>query len=96
MPWWAGSFSSLTWRTNAAGAHPDGSLGERHEAETHLISLLLQAASGRQDSVSLFGRDYDTPDGTCIRDYTHVVDLCQAHLLALQRLMDGGDSAACR
>lgn len=79
---------------NAAGAHPDGSIGERHEPETHLIPLLLQAASGRRDQVSLFGRDYDTPDGTCIRDYIHVVDLCQAHLLALQWLMDGGDSAA--
>ncbi len=79
---------------NAAGAHPDGSLGERHEPETHLIPLLLQAASGRRESVSLFGRDYDTPDGTCVRDYIHVVDLCQAHLLALQWLMDGGDSMA--
>jgi UDP-glucose 4-epimerase len=79
---------------NAAGAHPDGSIGERHEPETHLIPLLLQAASGRRESVSLFGRDYETPDGTCIRDYIHVVDLCQAHLLALQWLMDGGDSEA--
>jgi UDP-glucose 4-epimerase len=79
---------------NAAGAHPDGSIGERHEPETHLIPLLLQAASGRRDAAKLFGRDYDTPDGTCIRDYIHVVDLCQAHLLALQWLMDGGDSAA--
>jgi UDP-glucose 4-epimerase len=79
---------------NAAGAHPDGSIGERHEPETHLIPLLLQAASGRCESVSLFGRDYETPDGTCIRDYIHVVDLCQAHLLALQWLMDGGDSDA--
>ncbi len=79
---------------NAAGAHPDGSIGERHEPETHLIPLLLQAASGRRESASLFGRDYDTPDGTCIRDYIHVVDLCQAHLLALHSLMDGGQSAA--
>jgi len=79
---------------NAAGAHPDGSIGERHDPETHLIPLLLQTASGRRESVSLFGRDYDTPDGTCIRDYIHVVDLCQAHLLALQWLMDGGRSGA--
>ncbi len=79
---------------NAAGAHPDGSIGERHELETHLIPLLLQAASGRRESVSVFGRDYDTPDGTCIRDYIHVVDLCQAHLLALERLVCGGESAA--
>lgn len=79
---------------NAAGAHSDGSIGERHHPETHLIPLLLQVASGRRESVSLFGRDYDTPDGTCIRDYVHVVDLCQAHLLALQWLMDGGHSTA--
>jgi len=79
---------------NAAGAHPDGSMGERHEPETHLIPLALQAASGRREALSVFGRDYDTPDGTCIRDYIHVMDLCQAHLLALERLMEGGDSAA--
>lgn len=79
---------------NAAGADPSGLLGERHDPETHLIPLVLQAASGRRPHISVFGRDYDTPDGTCIRDYIHIVDLCQAHLLALQKLMDGGDSAA--
>jgi len=78
---------------NAAGADPDGELGERHAPETHLIPLALQAASGRGDAVSVFGTDYDTPDGTCIRDYVHVVDLCDAHLLALRRLLDSGDSA---
>jgi UDP-glucose 4-epimerase len=77
---------------NAAGAHPDGTLGERHEPETHLIPLVLQAASGRRPSVKVFGRDYDTPDGTCIRDYVHVVDLCEAHLLALAYLERGGTS----
>lgn len=79
---------------NAAGADPEGHLGERHEPETHLIPLVLQAASGRRESVQVFGRDYDTPDGTCIRDYVHVTDLCEAHLLALDRLLQGGASAA--
>ncbi|MES2354986.1 MAG: UDP-glucose 4-epimerase GalE [Pseudomonadota bacterium] len=79
---------------NAAGAHPSGLLGERHEPETHLIPLVLRAASGRQDAITVFGTDYDTPDGTCIRDYIHVVDLCSAHLLALQQLMEGRASDA--
>lgn len=79
---------------NAAGAHPGGHIGERHEPETHLIPLLLQVAAGRRDHASVFGRDYDTPDGTCIRDYVHVVDLCQAHLLALDALIQGMPSAA--
>ncbi|MGS5087790.1 UDP-glucose 4-epimerase GalE [Hydrogenophaga sp. A37] len=79
---------------NAAGADPEGQLGERHEPETHLIPLVLQAASGRRSHISVFGRDYDTPDGTCIRDYVHIADLCQAHWLALQTLMQGADSQA--
>lgn len=79
---------------NAAGADPDNELGERHEPETHLIPLVLQAASGRRSHINVFGDDYDTPDGTCIRDYIHINDLCDAHLLALQQLWDGGDSAA--
>ncbi len=79
---------------NAAGADPEGELGERHEPETHLIPLVLQAASGRRPHISVFGRDYDTPDGTCIRDYIHVADLCEAHWLALQKLLAGADSAA--
>jgi UDP-glucose 4-epimerase len=79
---------------NAAGADPDGELGERHEPETHLIPLVLQAAAGRRPDITVFGTDYDTPDGTCIRDYIHVADLCEVHLLALQRLWAGGDSAA--
>lgn len=79
---------------NAAGADPEGQLGERHDPETHLIPLVLQAASGRRPSISVFGRDYDTPDGTCIRDYIHINDLCSAHWLALQSLMNGGPSQA--
>jgi UDP-glucose 4-epimerase len=77
---------------NAAGADPDGQLGERHEPETHLVPLILQVASGRRFDIQVFGRDYDTPDGTCIRDYIHIVDLCSAHLLALYYLADGNKS----
>ena len=79
---------------NAAGADALGRLGERHDPETHLIPLVLQAASGRRPHIQVFGRDYDTPDGTCVRDYVHVEDLCAAHWLALRQLMDGGPSAA--
>ncbi|MDF1486081.1 UDP-glucose 4-epimerase GalE [Ramlibacter sp. H39-3-26] len=79
---------------NAAGAHPQGLLGERHEPETHLIPLVLQAATGRRSHVTVFGRDYDTPDGTCIRDYVHVMDLADAHWLALQYLARGGTAGA--
>jgi UDP-glucose 4-epimerase len=77
---------------NAAGADPKGDLGERHDPETHLIPLILQTISGRRDSFSVFGRDYGTKDGTCVRDYIHVSDLCDAHWLAIQYLLDGGDS----
>jgi len=77
---------------NAAGADPDGKLGERHDPETHLIPLVLQAASGRRQSITVFGRDYDTEDGTCIRDYIHIVDLCDAHWLAFQHLRKYGES----
>ena len=79
---------------NAAGADPEGELGERHEPETHLVPLVLQAASGRRPAVTIFGADYPTPDGTCVRDYIHVDDLCQAHLLALERLMNKRESGA--
>lgn len=78
---------------NAAGADPEGELGERHLPETHLIPLVLQAASGKRPHISVYGRDYDTPDGTCIRDYVHVSDLCEAHWLGLQSLMQGAGSA---
>lgn len=79
---------------NAAGADPEGDLGECHEPETHLIPLVLQVASGRKPYLHVFGRDYDTSDGTCIRDYVHVQDLCAAHALALQSLMQGAGSQA--
>jgi UDP-glucose 4-epimerase len=77
---------------NAAGADPQGELGERHDPETHLIPLVLQVASGWRADMAVFGRDYDTPDGTCIRDYIHINDLCEAHWLALQSLMQGAGS----
>jgi len=78
---------------NAAGADPSGNLGERHEPETHLIPLILQVATGERGAIQIFGTDYPTPDGTCVRDYVHVNDLAQAHLLSLRYLMTGGDSA---
>lgn len=77
---------------NAAGADPEGELGECHDPETHLIPLVLQVASGRRPHIAVYGDDYETQDGTCVRDYVHVEDLCEAHLLALRRLLDGGDS----
>ena len=77
---------------NAAGADPSGELGEDHNPETHLIPLVLLAALGKRESVSIFGTDYPTPDGTCIRDYIHVVDLADAHILGLEQLLRGGDS----
>ena len=78
---------------NAAGADVDGELGERHDPETHLVPLVLQAASGRRESISIFGNDYQTADGTCVRDYIHVQDLCDAHILALDYLRASGASA---
>ncbi|MBN1795100.1 MAG: UDP-glucose 4-epimerase GalE [Sedimentisphaerales bacterium] len=71
---------------NAAGAGNDGSLGEDHKPESHLIPLIIQAALGKRDSISIYGTDYETEDGTCIRDYIHIEDLCRAHLLALEKL----------
>lgn len=79
---------------NAAGADPLSRVGERHEPETHLIPLVLEAMAGKRPSLSVFGRDYDTPDGTCIRDYIHVSDLCEAHLLGMRFLFEQGESRA--
>ena len=78
---------------NAAGADPDGELGERHSPETHLIPLILQAAAGRRDDIKVFGDDYETDDGTCVRDYIHINDLCIAHSLALNCMIKNNKSA---
>lgn len=86
-------FRSVCFRYfNAAGADPEGRLGEDHNPETHLIPLVLQTALGKRESVSIFGTDYPTPDGTCIRDYIHVTDLAQAHVLGLEYLLKGESS----
>lgn len=74
---------------NASGAHPNGHIGEDHTPEYHLIPIILQAALGQREKLSIFGDDYPTPDGTCIRDYIHVIDLAEAHILALEALADG-------
>lgn len=79
---------------NACGADAEGELGECHEPETHLIPLILQAASGRRDAIRVFGRDYPTADGTCVRDYIHVEDLCRAHIKALEHLLIAKQPAA--
>lgn len=79
---------------NAAGAHPDGMIGEHHDPETHIIPLALQTALGLRGELQVFGNDYDTPDGTCIRDYIHVLDLSEAHILGLEHLRRGGGSSA--
>lgn len=78
---------------NACGADPEGRIGEDHNPETHLIPLVLQTALGKRDSISIFGTDYPTPDGTCIRDYIHVTDLADAHVLGLKYLLNGGETA---
>ncbi|WP_027249008.1 UDP-glucose 4-epimerase GalE [Planktothrix agardhii] len=84
-------FKSVRFRYfNAAGADPEGLLGEDHNPETHLIPLILLAALGKRDSISIFGTDYPTPDGTCIRDYIHVTDLATAHILGLEYLLNSG------
>ena len=95
---WYGEAHRLSWVAlryfNAAGADPDGELGEDHEPETHLIPLVIRAALGQDPHVEIFGTDYDTPDGTAVRDYIHVADLAQAHTAALAYLVQGGPSAA--
>lgn len=77
---------------NVAGAKDDGSIGEDHNPETHLIPIVLQVALGKREFITIYGDDYDTEDGTCIRDYVHVEDLIEAHILALKYLMNGGES----
>lgn len=77
---------------NVAGAEDDGSIGEDHNPETHLIPIVLQTALGKRDYITIFGDDYDTEDGTCVRDYVHVVDLVEAHILAMKYLTHGGES----
>lgn len=77
---------------NVAGAHESGQLKENHNPETHLIPIILEVANGSRPEIGVFGHDYDTPDGTCIRDYIHVVDLADAHIRAMQYLLDGGEN----
>ena len=77
---------------NACGAHESGDIGESHNPETHLIPLVLESANGRLENLSLYGNDYDTRDGTCVRDYIHVTDLADAHILAMDYLLNGGKS----
>lgn len=87
------NFKSVCFRYfNAAGANPEGLLGEDHNPETHLIPLVLQTALGKREAISIFGTNYPTPDGTCIRDYIHVNDLADAHILGLEYLLNGGES----
>jgi UDP-glucose 4-epimerase/UDP-arabinose 4-epimerase len=93
---WLGEAHPFAWTAlryfNAAGADPDGEVGESHDPETHLIPNLCKAVLGTGPALTVFGQDYDTPDGTPIRDYIHVVDLAEAHVLAIRRLLAGGDS----
>ena len=77
---------------NACGAHVSGEIGEAHNPESHLIPLILQVPNGKRESISIYGDDYDTKDGTCIRDYIHVTDLAQAHILAMEYLIKGGEN----
>ena len=77
---------------NACGADESGTIGEAHNPESHLIPLILQVPNAKRETISIYGTDYDTPDGTCIRDYIHVTDLAQAHILAVQYLNNGGES----
>ena len=77
---------------NVAGADPDSEVGEFHQPETHLIPLILDAIDGKRDALTIFGNDYDTPDGTCIRDYVHVCDLADAHVMGLKWLQEGRGS----
>lgn len=93
---WVGKAHNLRFVSlryfNACGAHKSGEIGEAHNPESHLIPLILQVPNGKREFISIYGDDYPTPDGTCIRDYIHVTDLAQAHILAMEYLMNGGES----
>jgi UDP-glucose 4-epimerase len=93
---WANKSGDINYITlryfNAAGAYKDGCIGEDHSPETHLIPIILEAALGKREKILIYGDDYNTPDGTCIRDYIHVVDLAEAHILALDKLRKEGES----
>ena len=90
---WVGQAHGLRYVSlryfNACGAHKSGQIGEAHHPETHLIPLILQVPLGQREQVSIYGDDYDTRDGTCVRDYIHVTDLAQAHILAMEYLNNG-------
>ncbi len=95
LPWLdqAHGLKSMIFRYfNAAGAHPSGTIGEDHNPETHLIPLILKTALGQREKISIFGEDYPTPDGSCIRDYIHVMDIASAHILGMEKLLAGGES----
>jgi len=93
---WAGIAHDIQWTAlryfNAAGAIETGEIGERHNPESHLIPLVLQVANGMREKIMIFGDDYPTPDGTCVRDYIHVTDLADAHIKALERMRTTGES----
>ncbi len=95
---WYGEAHGMTYAAlryfNAAGADPDSEIGEEHERETHLVPLILATALGQRSEIDIYGTDYDTPDGTAVRDYVHVQDLAEAHLAALNHLLGGGSSLA--
>jgi UDP-glucose 4-epimerase/UDP-arabinose 4-epimerase len=96
LRWFGEAHPSFRWTAlryfNAAGADPDGEIGESHEPETHLIPNLCKAVVGTGPALTVFGQDYPTPDGTPIRDYIHVTDLAEAHVIAIRRLLDGTES----
>lgn len=93
---WVGKAHALRYVSlryfNACGAHKSAEIGEAHQPETHLIPLILQVPNGKREAISIFGTDYPTKDGTCVRDYIHVTDLAQAHILAVKYLMEGNES----